>query len=109
MDEVDLDPIDLGRELWERVQPRFEPPEVIVARPVARELLQRRQLDPLRPICDELLGGPAHCSDAPAQVVDLLLWNLDVEGFDLVGGVDGAAHDDLLATAASGTLRAALR
>ena len=32
--------------------------EVVVARPVARELLERRQLDALRPVVDELLGGP---------------------------------------------------
>src|SRR5207302_22946 len=42
---------------------------------------------------DELLAGPARRRDAPAQVVDLLLWNLDVERPDAGRGVDGSAHD----------------
>ena len=91
-----LDPVDLGRELRERVQPRLDPAEVVVGRPVAGELLHRRELDALRPVFYELLAGPARRRDAPAQVVDLLLWNLDVEGPDLGGGLDGGAHDDLL-------------
>ena len=96
MDEVDLDPVDLGRELRERVQPCLDPAEVVVGRPVAGELLHRRELHALRPVFYELLAGPACRRDAPAQVVDLLLWNLDVEGSDLGGGLDGGAHDDLL-------------
>ena len=77
VDEVDLDPVDLGRELRKRVQPRLDPAEVVVLRPVAGELLDRRQLDALRPIRDELLAGPARRRDAPAQVVDLLIRNVD--------------------------------
>ena len=96
VDEVDLDPVDLGRELRQRVELRLGLAPVVVGRPVARELLHRRQLDALRPICDELLAGPARRRDAPAQVVELLLRNLDVEGPDLGCGLDGAAHDDLL-------------
>ena len=64
---------------------------VVLGRPVARELLHRRQLHALRPILDELLGGPACRRDAAAQVVDLLLWNLDLERPNLVD-VDGGAH-----------------
>src|SRR4029453_7831235 len=90
VNEVDLDPIDLGRELWERVKPRLDPPEVVVRRPVAGELLQRRELDALRPVFDKLLGGPARRLDAPAQLGDLLLWNLDLEGPNLGCGLDCA-------------------
>ena len=75
---------------------RLDPAEVVVGRPVAGELLHRRELHALRPVFYELLAGPARRRDAPAQVVDLLLWNLDVEGSDLGGGLDGGAHDDLL-------------
>ena len=56
VDEVDLDPVDLGRELRQRVEPRLALAPVVVGRPVAGELLQRRQLHALRPIRDELLG-----------------------------------------------------
>src|SRR3712207_7896617 len=37
VDEVDLDPVDLGHELRQRVQPRLQPPKVVLARPVAGE------------------------------------------------------------------------
>ena len=94
MDEVDLDPVDLGRELRKRVQPRLDPTEVVVGRPVARELLERRLLDALRSVRDELVGGPAHRRDAPTQVVDLLLWDLDVERANVGRGRDGDAHVD---------------
>jgi hypothetical protein len=96
VDEVDLDPVDLGRELRQRVELRLRLAPVVVGLPVARELLQRRQLHALRPIFDKLPARPARRRDAPAQVVKLLLWNLDVERPDLGGGLDGAAHDDFL-------------
>jgi hypothetical protein len=96
VDEVDLDPVDLGRELRKRVELRFGLAPVVVGLPVARQLLQRRQLDALRPIWDELLAGPARRSDATTQLGELLFGNLDTEGPDLSCGLDGATHDDLL-------------
>jgi hypothetical protein len=69
VDEMDLDPVDLGRELGERVELRLGLAPVVVSRPVARELLQRRQLHALRPICDELLAGPPRRGDPAAEVV----------------------------------------
>ena len=64
--------------------------------PVARERLDRRQLHALRPIWDELPGGPASRVDAATQLVQLLVGNLDVKGTDVGGGLDGGAHDYLL-------------
>ena len=98
MDEVDVDPVDLGRELRQRVELRLHLAPVVVGLPVARELLQRRQLHALRPIFDELLAGPARRGDAAAELVEVLLRDLDVEGAylaSLAGGLDDAAHDDL--------------
>src|SRR4026207_1977660 len=92
VDEVDLHAVVLGRELWTRVEPLRPAPEVVVARPVVRECLQRRQLDALRPVVDELLARPAGRPDATAQVVDLLLRYLDAKSPDLGGGVDAGAH-----------------
>ena len=85
VDEVDLDPVDLGRELRQRVQPRLDPTEVVLVRPVARERLDRRQLHALRAVLDELLGGQARRRDAPAQVVDLFLRDLDLNDRISVG------------------------
>ena len=56
VDEVDVHPVDLGRELRQRVEPCLGLAPVVVGRPVARQLLDRRQLHALRPIGDELLA-----------------------------------------------------
>ena len=59
VDEVDVDPVDLGDELRQRVQPLGDAAEVVLVRPVVGERLQRRQLDPLRAVVDQLLARPA--------------------------------------------------
>ena len=87
VDEVDLDPVDLGRELRQRVQPRLARAPVVLGRPVAGELLHRRQLHALRAIGDELLGGPARRRDPAAQLGELLLRNLDWNGRIAVASV----------------------
>ena len=94
VDEVDVHAVDLGRELRQRVEPRLDPAEVVLPGPVAGELLDRRQLHALRPICDQLRGGPARSGDAVAQLGELLFGNVDVEGTDVDGGLD-CAHTDL--------------
>ena len=48
VDEVDVDAVDLGHELRQGVQPRLDLAPVVVRRPVARELLHRRELHALR-------------------------------------------------------------
>ena len=73
----------------QRVQPRLDPAPVVLGRPVARERLHRRQLHALRRIGDELLAWPARRVDAPAQVSDLLVRNLDAEGANLGCDFDG--------------------
>jgi hypothetical protein len=85
MDEVDVEPIDLGHELREGVQSRLEPPEVVVGAPIARELLQRRQLHALRPIGDELLVRPARGRDARTQRLEFRLGDLARERPDRRG------------------------
>src|SRR2546425_8799170 len=57
MDEVDVHAVDLGRELGQGVELRLGLAPVVVGLPVARELLNRRQLHALRPICDHLPEG----------------------------------------------------
>ena len=48
VDEVDVEPVDLGDELRQRVQLRLDLAPVVLGRPVARELLHRRELHALR-------------------------------------------------------------
>jgi hypothetical protein len=93
VDEVDLDPVDLGRELRQRVQSRLALAPVVVGRPVAAERLQRRQLPALGAVGDEFLRRPARRLDPAAQLSELLLRNLDPERTDgCCFGRDG--HND---------------
>ena len=64
VDEVDVHPVDLGLELRQRVQPRLAPAPVVLRRPVAGELLDRRQLHALRSVRDELTAWQAGGCDA---------------------------------------------
>src|SRR6187200_1166179 len=96
MDEVDVDAVDLGDELRQSVEPRLDAPEVVFVEPIPRELLHHRQLDALRAVGDELPVGPARRRDAPAEVVQYRLPDLEREGANLgPGGELGAAHIDL--------------
>jgi hypothetical protein len=72
VDEMDVEAVDLGRDLRQCVQTRLAPLEVVLGRPVASELTQRRQLHALRPILDELLGRQAGRRDALAEVGEYL-------------------------------------
>src|SRR5262250_2007491 len=85
VDEVDAEPVDLGRELRQRVQFRLAFAPVVIGRPVARQLLQHRQLHALRPIADQFLVRPPRRRDACTQRLDLRLGNLDRERPDRRG------------------------
>src|SRR5215470_9479984 len=67
VNEVNIEPIDLGDELRESVQPRLALAPVVFGRPVARELLNRRELHALRRIRDRFPVRPPGRIDAPAQ------------------------------------------
>ena len=95
VDEVDVHAVDLGHELRQRVELRLALAPVVLRRPVVGQRLSRRQLHALRAVVDELPGRPARRRDATEQVVELLVWDLEVEGPDLGCGCDGT-HDDLL-------------
>jgi hypothetical protein len=79
VDEVDLDPVDLGRELRQRVQSRLDLAPVVLGPPVAGERLQRRQLHPLRPVGDELFGRPAGRLDPASQLGEPRVGDVDLE------------------------------
>jgi hypothetical protein len=87
VEEVDVHPVDLGRELRQRVQSGLDPPQVVVIGPIPGQLLERGQLHTLGPVGDQLPGGPAGRREAAAKVSQVLIGNTDLERTD--GGVLG--------------------
>jgi hypothetical protein len=70
---MDVEPIDLGHELRQRVQRCLDLPPVIIGLPVADELLELRELHALGLIGDSLPVGPSGCRQAPAAARDAAL------------------------------------
>ena len=79
VDEVDVEPVDLGHEVRQAVQLRLAPAPVVVRRPVAGELLHGRERHALRVVVDRLALGPPGRADAPAQLGDLRLRKPDLK------------------------------
>ena len=79
VDEVDVQPVDLGDEVGHRVELGLALAPVVLGLPVARDRLDRRQLHALRRILDALLLGPARGRDAGAQVLEVRLGEPDRE------------------------------
>ena len=89
VDEVNIEIVDLSQELRQRVQPRLDPPKVVLGAPVAHERLHRRQLDALRRdgisqrmhdrILDRLPLRETGCGDARTQILNVRLGKLDRE------------------------------
>src|SRR5205814_4225372 len=79
VNEVNVDAIDLGDELREGVELRLALAPVVLRPPIARELLNRRELNTLRCIRDDFAFGPPGRLDAAAQVGDLRFRNIHLE------------------------------
>ena len=82
MNEMDVQSIDLGDELRQRVQPRLYPAPVIAGRPIARELLHGRKRHALRIVGNRLILGPPRRGDARALISQDGFRNVDAEGAD---------------------------
>ena len=87
VDEVDVEPVDLGGELGQGVELRLALAPVVVRRPVAREVLERRERHALRRVRDGLLLRPPRGLNAPAEIVNRLLGNIDPEWAHRVAAV----------------------
>ena len=85
VDEVNIETVDLRQELRQGVQPRLDPPKVVLGAPVPHECLHRRQLHALRSIFDRLLLGQTRRDDARTQILDFRLGDLDRERPDRCG------------------------
>src|SRR5262245_2283103 len=82
VDEMNVEPINLGNELRYGVQFRLGLAPVVLRRPIAREFLHRCELHALRLIRDVFPLRPLRRVDAPAEIVERLLWDVNAEGMD---------------------------
>src|ERR1044072_9269677 len=73
VDEVNIQPVDLGDEIRQGVQSLLARAPVIFRSPIARELLNRRELHALRRIGNRFLLRPPCSVDASAQFAELLV------------------------------------
>ena len=90
--EVNVEPVDLGDVVQERVQLRLALAPVVVRPPVARERLHRREPHALRVVGDRLALGPPGRIDASAQVGEVRLGKADLKRSDsrlIAGGLFG--------------------
>jgi hypothetical protein len=105
VDEMDVQPVDLGDELRKGFQLRLAPAPVVIRRPVAREFLHRRERHALGLICDRLLFGPLRGRDAATEVGEGRFRHVDAEGPDFGmarGGLGrGLCHGGFLTLAFS--------
>lgn len=86
MQEVDVQPVDLGDELRVGVQPPFEPP-VVVAGPVPGQFAHGRELGALRLVGDGLHLRPAGREDPAAEIGQVALLEAGTERADGAGRV----------------------
>ena len=96
VDEVDVEPVDLGGELRQGVELRLALAPVVLRRPVAREVPERRERHALRRVRDGLLLRPPRGVDAPAKIIQLCVGGVVGEGTDrgaAVGLARGLGED----------------
>ena len=67
VNEVNIQPVDLGDEVRQSFQSRLALAPIVVRAPLAREFLNRRELDALRCIRDRFPLRPPGGVHAPAQ------------------------------------------
>src|SRR5437763_6957246 len=79
VNEVDIQPVDLGDELGMRVQLRLAPPPVVIGRPIPRERLNEGELHALRRIGDGFLLRESRRRNAPAQFDQIRFWSLEAK------------------------------
>src|ERR1700731_368178 len=91
MDEVDVEPVDVGGELVESVQLRLAGTPVVPVRPIRRELSRVVQRDSLAPVVDALGLGPAGASQPPAEVVEIFIGDGDAVKWGMAASRGGIA------------------
>ena len=84
VNEMNVQPVDLGDELRQGVELRLALAPVVVGRPIAREFLHRRERHALGLVRDRLPVGPLGRRDAPAEIDERLFRDVDAEVTDQV-------------------------
>ena len=79
VDEVNVQPVDLGDEIRQGIEARLDLAPVVLRRPIARERLHGRELHALRCVGDRFAFGPDGRLDAPAQLPELGFRNIDAK------------------------------
>ncbi len=82
MDEMNVQPVDFGDEVWDRVDTGLNLAPVIFRLPVLQYLLHGLEWNALGKIGDGLLLRQAGFRQAPAKVGERRFRNADVEGTD---------------------------
>jgi len=82
VNEMNVQSVDFGNELRQRVQSRLDLAPIVIRRPIARELLDRRQLHALGWIGNGFLIGPPRRFHTPAEVDQRFFRNVDPERTD---------------------------
>ena len=73
VDEMNIESVDVGYEVRQRLQFLLALAPVVILRPIAREFLYRRQLHALRLIGDGFFSGPARCGNTAPEIIKVLL------------------------------------
>ena len=84
--EMDIQTVDFGHELRNRVQPAFGLTPVVLIGPVSDYVFNVRKRHSLRPVFGRFGVRPAGRPQTPFQVVKLIVMDLDGEGADVAHG-----------------------
>src|SRR5215471_690964 len=76
---MDVESIDIGGELFQPVQLGLASTPVVLRRPIVCEVLDRRELNPLRLIIDRLPFGGTPRRDPSMEIDDRLFANIDMK------------------------------
>jgi hypothetical protein len=82
MDEVNIQPIDLGQELGETIELRLESAPVVLSLPVVDKRFSILQADTLRPVGDGFRIRPSSSGQSLLQVLNLGVRDRDGEWAD---------------------------
>ncbi len=79
VDEVNIQSIDLGHEVRQRIELRLALAPIVISRPMAREVLNHRERHALRVVGDSLPVRPSRCLDPSPQVDELRFRHMYVQ------------------------------
>ncbi len=79
VDEMNVEPVDLGDELRQGVHFGLDLAPVVLCRPITRQRLSRRELHSLRGICNGLAFRPFRSEDALFQIGEFRVRNVHLK------------------------------